>query len=169
MATEAVRTATVTRMAPEEAEAVSRVIELVVSGLRYYNDIAKKSEIEKYSAKLLRESIVNDPDSVLVARADGKAVGFCISRYDDSLIWLSWFGVHPEYRRNRLATAILDAFEESVRNGRSHKIWCDCRTENTPSKVILAARGYLPLCTIRNHWYGQDFILWEKLVGCGFV
>jgi hypothetical protein len=24
--------------------------------------------------------------------------------------------------------------------------------------------GFQPQCTLRNHWYGQDFILWEKPV-----
>ena len=153
------------RMKYDDAEPLSLLFAQVVLALPYYNELAKRSEIEKYSIALLRESIASDPDSVLVAKSVREIIGFCISRYDDGLIWLSWFGVHPLYRRRGIGSALLDKLEDSVLNGRSHKIWCDCRTDNQASKLVLTNRGYSQLCTVRNHWYGQDFILWEKLVG----
>ena len=152
------------RMAPEDAAAVAELFRCIVESLPYYTDFAKSSEIGKYSAQLLRESCATDPDSVLVAVQGDRIVGFCISRYDDSLIWLSWFGVHPSHRRQGIGSALLSALEAIVCQGRSHKIWCDCRTENIESKTALEHHHYTRLCTVRNHWYGQDFILWEKLV-----
>lgn len=158
------RSLAVGRMRSEEAEAVSSLFVQVVSALPYYNDWAKKSEIAKYSATLLREALSADSDAVLVARVETDIVGFCISRQDDSLIWLSWFGVHPAYRHRGIGSALVNKLEETVRNGRSHKIWCDCRTENEASKAVLGTHGYRQICTVRNHWYGQDFILWEKAI-----
>ena len=154
----------VDRMQPDEAESLSLLFTQVVKALPYYNETAKRSELEKYSAISLCDSISNDPDSVLVARATREIVGFCLSRHDDGLIWLAWFGVHPLYRRRGVGSALLQKLEDIVRNGRSHKIWCDCRTENEISKRVLTDHGYTQLCTVLNHWYGQDFILWEKLV-----
>jgi RimJ/RimL family protein N-acetyltransferase len=152
------------RMSPPEAEPLSHLFEHVVMALPYYNDFAKQSELAKYSAAGLRESVSEDPDSVLVARVGPDLVGFCLSRYDDGLVWLSWFGVEKEHRNKGIGSALLDSLEETVRHGRSHKIWCDCRTENEASKAVLTCHGYTQICVVRNHWYGQDFILWEKVV-----
>ena len=152
------------RMRAGEADDLNRLFTRTLEALPYYNETAKRSEAAKYSAKLLRESTENDPDSVLVARIDDQIVGFCFSKGDDGLVWLAWFGVHPSFRRQGIGSQLLLKLDETVRSGRSHKIWCDCRTENEASKVALRRHGYVELCTVRNHWYGQDFILWEKLV-----
>lgn len=154
----------VDRMQPHEAKVLSELFAEVLSLLPYYNDAAKASELAKYLPKSLQESTGRDPDSVLVARTIDRIVGFCFSHNDDGVVWLSWFGVHPQYRGVGVGSALLEKLENTVRSGRSHKIWCDCRTENEPSKDALSKQGYLPLCTVKNHWYGQDFILWEKLV-----
>jgi ribosomal protein S18 acetylase RimI-like enzyme len=152
------------RVAFYDIEPLSQLFREVISVLPYYNETAKRSELAKYSSTLLLESVNNDPDSVLVAKVAGKLAGFCLSRDDDGVIWLSWFGVHHSYRRKGIGSALLQRLEETVRDGRAHKIWCDCRTENEASKTLLNDRGYTQLCIVRNHWYGQDFILWEKFV-----
>jgi ribosomal protein S18 acetylase RimI-like enzyme len=154
----------VDRMQPHEAESLANLFAEVVQPLPYYNNVAKASELAKYLPRSLKASLTKDPDSVLVARTTRRIVGFCLSHNDDGVIWLSWFGVHPEFRGMGIGSALLSKLEETVRKGRSHKIWCDCRTENEASKNALSKQGYLPLCTVKNHWYGQDFILWEKLV-----
>jgi ribosomal protein S18 acetylase RimI-like enzyme len=151
-------------MADKEAEDLSVMFKQIVICLPYYNEIAKKSEIAKYSPQLLRASESETPNSVLVARYGRKLVGFCFNKDDDGIVWLAWFGVHPSYRRQGVGIALLQKLEEIARNRSSHKIWCDCRTENEASKTALSNYGYVEVCTIRNHWYGQDFILWEKLV-----
>ncbi len=152
------------RMRETEAESLSSLFTQVVSALPYYNDLAKRSEIAKYSSQALRDAALLDPDSVLVARIESELVGFCLSRNDDGLIWLSWFGVDAAHRRKGIGAALIESLEATVRSGRSHKIWCDCRTENEASKTLLNKHAYQQLCIVRNHWYGQDFILWEKLI-----
>lgn len=151
-------------MVNEEAEGLSEMFRQIVTCLPYYNEFAKRSEIAKYSPEQLRALESETPNSVLVARDGRKLAGFCFNKDDDSLVWLAWFGVHPSYRRRGLGLALLQKLEEVARERNSHKIWCDCRTENEASKVVLSNYGYVELCTVRNHWYGQDFILWEKLV-----
>ena len=154
----------VDRMRFEEAEEIASLFVEVLTSLPYYNEQAKASELVKYKPSLLRDSAEEDPDSILVARDADQIVGFCFNRNDDGVIWLSWFGVHPDYRRMGIGSALLRKLESTVREGRSHKIWCDCRTENEVSKCTLAKEGYTQLFTLLNHWYGQDFIIWEKLV-----
>lgn len=154
----------IAHMEDHDAESLNLLFRRVVEALPYYNQTAKQTELRKYSATLLREAAQTDPGSVLVAKIGPELVGFCLSENDDGLIWLAWFGVHPKFRRQGIGAALLDKLEDVARSAQSHKIWCDCRTENETSKVSLRNNGYVELCTVRNHWYGQDFILWEKLV-----
>lgn len=154
----------INRAEANDIEPLSLLFREVVTVLPYYNQKAKDSEIAKYSPELLLESITADPDSVLVAKIEDKLAGFCLSREDDGLVWLSWFGVNNLYRCRGIGSALLKGLEDAVRNKKSHKIWCDCRTENSASKIVLESCGYTQICTVQNHWYGQDFILWEKFV-----
>jgi RimJ/RimL family protein N-acetyltransferase len=101
---------------------------------------------------------------VLVAKADGRVVGFCVSRPDDGLVWLSWFGVEPAWRGRGVADALLARLEEAVRARGVHKVWCDSRTDNLPSRRALARAGFREICTVESHWYGLDFVLLEKPV-----
>jgi RimJ/RimL family protein N-acetyltransferase len=155
---------TVRRMRPGDELLLNELFVSIVTDLAYYNEIAKRSEIAKFSPDLLKLRASEDPDSVLVAQKDEQIVGFCFSNMDDGLIWLAWFGVHPAYRKDGVGTILLNTLDETARSRGSHKIWCDCRTENEASKVVLAKNGYSALCIVRNHWYGHDFILWEKPV-----
>lgn len=148
----------------DEAEIVSGLIADVVLPLDYYSQEARSAEIAKYTPELLRAASNEDSHSAIIARDSSRPVGFCISHLDDGLIWLAWFGVLRSHRQRGIGRALLDALESSARNRRSHKIWCDCRTSNQESKVVLSGAGFVQICTVRNHWYGHDFILWEKLI-----
>jgi len=138
----------VRRMRAGDEDVLNRLFVDIVQSLPYYNETAKRSEIAKYTPQLLREHVKKDPDSVLVAHLAEKLVGFCFGNMDDGLVWLAWFGVHPSYRKHGVGRALLERLDETVRSRRSHKIWCDCRTENEASKIVLARHGYaapLPL------------------------
>jgi len=105
-----------------EADQMSLLFEQVVLSLPYYNQVAKASEIAKYTPSLLRASLEQDPNSILVAREANELVGFCFSRDDDGLVWLAWFGVHPGYRRRGIGSALLNELEQNVRTGRSGSV-----------------------------------------------
>lgn len=151
-------------MREADAEQVSLLFAEVLADLSYYNEAAKRSEAAKYTPALLREAVRAAPDSILVAKWGDRIVGFLFGEEDDGLVWLAWFGVELAYRRCGVGHALLLAIEERALANRTHKIWCDCRTTNSVSKGTLSATGYKQLCTVTNHWYGQDFILWEKLL-----
>jgi GNAT superfamily N-acetyltransferase len=155
----------IVRPPAQEMGELSRLFTTIVESLPYYNDVAKRSEVAKYSVDLLRNSISADPDSVLAAKLGPTLAGFCFSQRDDGLIWLAWFGVVPPFRRQGIGMALLATLEERAVRAGSHKIWCDCRTTNVASRSILAHAGYVELCTATNHWYGQDFVLWERFIG----
>ena len=141
---------------------LSNVIAAVIQAIPYYNDTAKQDEIQKFTAGKLQVKIGEDTYAVIVAYADNEIAGFCLSRFDDYTVWLEWFGVVQEQRRKGIANLLLNALAETLAPRQCHKIWCDCCTENKAAIHILTAHGYRQLVTVSNHWYGQDFILWEK-------
>jgi len=147
---------------PGDGPRVAAAISTTIASIPYYNDLAKASEIDKYKADDIEAKISEETHSVIVARMGDEIVGFCLTKFDDNLIWIEWFGVACEYRGSGIAGQLLDAMEATVKERKCHKVWCDTRTSNRESAHILTKRGYKKIATISNHWYGQDFILWEK-------
>ena len=154
---------TISRLSPRMADQVSGLISRVVLSLSYYNQRAKAEEVAKYTADGLVNIVRDDPDAVLVAVVDHRPVGFCISRYDDGLIWLAWFGVDPDFRTRGIGRRLLEALAMTISDRRAHKIWCDTRTANRLSQSVLQHFGFKKVAQLTNHWYGQDFFLWEWL------
>ncbi|MEI6140787.1 MAG: GNAT family N-acetyltransferase [Mariniphaga sp.] len=154
----------VKRATIEDCKTLPSVIETVVQAIPYYNDLAKKSEIAKFQTDDLICKIEADKNSVIIAIINDNIVGFCMTRFDDYLIWLEWFGVLENHRGKGIANLLLNELDKSILIRQCHKIWCDCRTSNKASIHILSNHGYKQIITISNHWYTQDFILWEKVI-----
>ncbi len=151
-------------MRPSESPAVSRLMKRVILSCPIYNEKAKKGETSKYTPSELRERISKDADAVLVAVAGRSVVGFCVNGKDDGLLTLEWYGVDPIWREHGIGRRLLDKLVSSARRRGCHKIWCDTHIDNTASAKLLCNMGFQPVCTLHNHWYGQDFTLWEKPV-----
>lgn len=146
----------------EDCPTLGNAIAELIQAIPYYNDTAKKDETQKFTTKELQQKIKGDASSVIIACVNNRLAGFCLSRFDDYTVWLEWFGVVREHRGKGIAGLLLNKLAETVAPRRCHKIWCDCRTTNKAATHILAAHGYRQLATVSKHWYGQDFILWEK-------
>ena len=147
-----------------EALEVERLVSGVIEESPYYSALAKSSEKQKYTAKHLLKLAQADPFSVLLAVDGDCPVGFCLNVVEDTLLWVSWGGVLPEYRRSGIAKCFHDLIAQSACARGAHKIWCDCRTENEPSISLLTAFGFSKIGVVKNHWYGHDYFLWEKVV-----
>lgn len=142
----------------------SGVIHAVIGDLEYYSEDARRAEQSKYSADKLSALIGSDPQSVLIAIDRGVVAGFCITTYDDGLIWLAWFGVSKICRKHGIGSQLLAAAIATVESRGGHKIWCDTRTVNEESASALNRAGFRKICKIERHWYGHDFFLWERFI-----
>lgn len=151
-------------MNENESEQVASLFEEIVSKLAYYNDLAIKTELKKYESFELIKKIRDDSYSIITVKDLNQIVGFCFSRFDDYIIWLEWFGIKSTYRKTGISNLIIKKLVESTIERGCHKIWCDCRTTNLISKKVLISNDFIPIATVNNHWYNQDFILWHKLL-----
>jgi ribosomal protein S18 acetylase RimI-like enzyme len=144
-----------------ELGALAALMRETIEPLAYYNERARRAEVAKYSADALRALMTGDPQGLLVARDDTGLVGFCVSRFDDGTIWLSWFGTAAHARGRGVGAALLAALAQTLPARHAHKIWCDSRTDNVESRTVLERAGFRRTVTLTNHWYGQDYFLWE--------
>ena len=145
----------------DEIPALADLMRETIQALTYYNDRAIGAELEKYNASGLRTLVAGDPQAVLVARDDSGLIGFCVSRFDDGTIWLSWFGTAARARGRGVGAALLAALAKTLQSRHAHKIWCDSRVDNLESKAALERAGYRRIVTLTKHWYEQDYYLWE--------
>jgi ribosomal protein S18 acetylase RimI-like enzyme len=148
-------------IAAHEFDALTTLMRETIRPLSIYNERAIQSEFAKYTEASLRALAAVDPHSIIVARDSDGLTGFCISRFDDGTIWLSWFGTAARARGRGIGAALLAALAATLPARDAHKIWCDSRTENEKSKSVLERAGYRRITTLVNHWYRQDYFLWE--------
>ncbi len=148
-----------------DIESISKLFTDILDTLEYYNDTAKHNERTKYSPDELSAKLLEDKFSIITVHDGDTLVGFCFSRFDDFTIWIEWVGIKPSYRGTNIGNIILEELEKSTLNRGCHKIWCDSRTENIASFKVLQRNGYTLVTTLKNHWYNQDFFIWQKYLG----
>ena len=148
-------------VATDEMDALAALMRDTIQPLVYYNEPAIRAELIKYTAEKLRARAEVDPHAILVSRDESGLTGFCVSRFDDGTVWLDWFGTAQRARGRGIGSALLAALANTLPSRNAHKIWCDSRTDNKESKATLERAGYTRITTLVNHWYGQDYFLWE--------
>jgi ribosomal protein S18 acetylase RimI-like enzyme len=148
-------------IAEHEIDALAALMRETIEPLAYYNDRAIRAELIKYTPATLRALAADDPHALLVARDGEGLTGFCVSRFDDGTVWLSWFGTAIRARGRGVGASLLSALADTLPSRCAHKIWCDSRTDNKESRSVLSRAGYRKIATLTNHWYGQDYFLWE--------
>jgi len=136
----------------------------VLAGIPYYNAATKREDPPRYTIQRLRAKLRDDKYSVMVAQDKSGILGYAFTHFDDHLIWIDWYGVDPKSRRKGVGSAILQQLIRTAPRRKAHKVWCDTRTTNEPAKATLRRNGFSEIAQLRNHWYGQDFILWERTV-----
>jgi ribosomal protein S18 acetylase RimI-like enzyme len=148
-----------------DVKATAELIRAVISGATVYCPEAINEEVEKYTNDYVQTLIRQDPDSVIVAKSsDNQIVGFCVNHFDSGTIWIDWYGVHPDWRGRNIALMLLDFLSQTAVKRGAHKIWCDSRTDNIASIKTLKKAGFDEICQILDHWYHQDYALYQKFL-----
>ena len=140
-----------------------KLVRRVILNTPYYSEWAKKEESTGYSPAWLKRGIKNRNKLLLCAKDKNKVVGFAFGYINTGLFHLMWIGTDSEYRKLGIAEKLVKKVELWAKN-KVHKIWLDTRTNNKQSVALFKKLKYKKAATLRKHYYGQDFYIWEKLI-----
>ena len=143
---------------PVFLEAAAELLKEAILESPHYSPLAKTEEIAALSCQKL---LMQD---VFIATQDQRLLGVLVSSQAEAgLLWLSWVAVAPEARGRGIAKDLITAFHASAAAKGVHKTWCDSRIGNTASARMLEKSGYRVAATLYQHWYGLDYLIWERL------
>ena len=138
----------------------------VISNTHYYNRSARDEELQTYKIINLKKMIKDPKMVVFSAKVDNKIAGFGFAKFDSRMIHFLWIGIAINYRRMGIGTKLHKFIYSYAKKcvPKIHKIWGDTRTNNIQSINLLKKMGFVKIATLINHWYRQDYFLWERLL-----
>jgi len=143
---------------------LSDFVRKIISDTSYYNQIAKTEESKKFEPEKIRLKIKENANMYIVAKQNGKIVGFCEGYFDAGTFRAEWMGVQKTFRNKGIAEKLIVFLEKELNKYSVHKIWGDSRTNNKESAALLKKLGYEKIAMLEKQWYGQDFYLWQKFI-----
>lgn len=126
----------------------------------HYSDRFKQYETARLSKSYLRNLIAVDPFHVMICLSGKETIGFMITGPELGTLWLYWSYIFPEKRRASVAMACLRDLIKHWDNGRFHKLSTYTRPGND-AVALLNRFKFQHTCTLENHIFGQDYMLYE--------
>ena len=94
------------------------------------------------SAEAVEALIARDPGALILAELNGVLVGSVIAGWDGWRYHLYRLAVHPDHRRQGLATTLLDQAEQRLAELDAHRIDAMVLDDNELGQSIWAARDH---------------------------
>lgn len=152
------------RISAEDIPGMAELVQNIIQDTDYYSSEAKEAEKNKFSVENLQSLIKNDNSIFLAAKEDDKLIGFIYGFFDCGTFWADWIGVLKENRRKGVALGLMRELEMILGDTKTRKVWCDTRSDNKESNAMLKKLGFERAAHLKEHWYGQDYYLWEKFL-----
>jgi ribosomal protein S18 acetylase RimI-like enzyme len=147
-----------------DLQTAAQVLETAILASPLYNDWSKRGEIASLSADALAAKLQSGDAEITAAFEGETMIGVVVFSFEAGLAWLDWVAVSAAHRGRGVAHALMRDLERSAVARGAHKIWCDSRVENMASQKLLESHGYSVAVTLKRHWYGLDFFIWEKFL-----
>ncbi len=148
----------------DDIPSVSSIARKIIGATSYYTNEAREAECDKFNEENLQSILKNENAIVHVAKDGDDVIGFIYGYFDCGTFWADWVGVLAEYRRKGVAFSLMRKLEMILRETKTHKVWCDTRSDNKESNALLQKLGFERVAHLKNHWYKQDYYLWEKFL-----
>ena len=102
---------------------------LIVPGNNPEKDIELKTEFQ--------------PDLFFVAESGERIIGTVMTGYDGHRGWLNYLGVHPDYRKSRCGSSLVEYSIEKLKELGCPKLNIQVRTGNSAVKDFYKKLGFL--------------------------
>jgi GNAT superfamily N-acetyltransferase len=101
----------------------------------------------------------------LIARVEGHAVGFFLGFELKPTVFFAWFyGVLPEYRRQGIASQLMDAVHSWARQHEYESIRFECHNQHRPMLHLAIALGYDIVGIRWDPDRGDNLVIFEKVL-----
>lgn len=106
----------------------------------------------RWTGKKVRRSIEDVETMVLVASLRGDMAGFAIMKFGDEQAHLHLLAVQPRYRRQKVATSMLNWLEKSCVTAGISNIRLEVRADNGIARNFYAGLGYRHLAQVGAYY-----------------
>lgn len=97
--------------------------------------------------------------NVVVARIDGRVVGFAIMKYGERVAHLNLFAVAPNHRRAGVGRQLLQWLEKCAAVAGNVAISLEVRATNTVAQRFYESMGYRVLVKLPGYYQGSEAAL----------
>ncbi len=113
----------------------------------------------RWTAPRVAASIRAPQTNVVVARIDGRVVGFAIMKYGERVAHLNLFAVAPEYRRAGVGRQLLQWLEKCAAVAGNVAIALEVRATNSGAQRFYESMGYQILVRLPGYYQGSETAL----------
>ncbi len=101
----------------------------------------------------------------LIARVDNRPVGFFLGFELKPTVFFAWFyGVHPDWRRQGIASQLMDAVHSWAVQQGYESIRFECHNQHRPMLHLAIALGYDIVGIRWDPDRGENLVLFEKVL-----
>jgi GNAT superfamily N-acetyltransferase len=101
----------------------------------------------------------------LIARLDNRPVGFFLGFELKPTVFFAWFyGVIPDFRRQGIASQLMDAVHEWAKQNDYESIRFECHNQHRPMLHLAIALGYDIVGIRWDPDRGDNLVIFEKVL-----
>ncbi len=154
----------ISKLTPRDVDEFSRLVTDVIQNTPYYSEWGRISECSGYKFESIKNRMLDKNFLFLAAKINKRIVGFSAGHHDFGTFWLDWIGIDKNFRKRCIGTGLLVFLEKYLKGKGVHKIWLDTIQTNNEAINFFRKAKFKRICSLKNHWYNQDFYLWGKFL-----
>ncbi len=114
--------------------------------------IEKKSFVSHWNKQTFFEEFTSENGHYLVAKIDGKIVGYSGFRHVLDEGHITTLAVHPKYRKKGIGTQIIAKLIEDAKAKNLKKLFLEVRQSNLPAQKIYKSLGFKVIDRRREYY-----------------
>jgi ribosomal protein S18 acetylase RimI-like enzyme len=105
------------------------------------------------------DNLINENNNIGIYDNENNLIAFLFYGYCDEMLTIKYIGVHPTYRRNHLASLMIENFFKYISN---QNIYLKVKTKNTIAQNLYTKKGFRYHSILYNYYEDDDGYLMVK-------